>query len=303
VKIRFLKNKSMNNNGARYKYFKLFGKLGLDVQWTPAIEGDIFVVFGDKYKDYMQAIHNRKRYILIQHDCASMRLGGQRSPEMGMINRSAGVIFTSEEHQSYYDGMRVPSVVIHLRPSVDDIYFSPDKLEGKHLVYAGGMRGYEKRTSNYGFRSYTGMLKRFMEYGWTVHYYRRGSRGDRSVRKDDNGLIVHPNVPNDMIYREMSKYTAGFQGYNKEDVPKQAYKYVQTCRPNKLWEYLGAGIPTIGFQGGSGMKLYDGKWGVVLNSLDDIPNIKLPVITPEMQREQVIENDLPKLKKFIKEIL
>ena len=72
--------------------------------------------------------------------------------------------------------------------------------------------------------------------------------------------------------------------------------------PNKLWEYLGAGIPTIGYLGGEGTKIYDGEWGVVLKSLADINDVELPVITREMQEEQAIEQDTPMVKEFIDKV-
>ena len=107
----------------------------------------------------------------------------------------------------------------------------------------------------------------------------------------------------------MTKYTAGFHGYNKDHVPVGAYQYTQSCIGNKVWDYLAAGIPTIGYQGGRGMNIYKNKWGIVLRNIDEktikgIPErLEKLKITEKMREDNVMDKDLGKYKKIVNKIM
>jgi hypothetical protein len=113
--------------------------------------------------------------------------------------------------------------------------------------------------------------------------------------------VVHPNVPYDELLPLLSQYTAGLQAYWLTGVRESSAAYVHTCRPNKLWDYLAAGIPTIGYQGGPGMKVYAGKWGVVLRGLERgaIAGLQLPEIPDSLRFAETIEADLPRVRAFM----
>jgi len=66
-----------------------------------------------------------------------------------------------------------------------------------------------------------------------------------------------------------------------------------------------AGIPTVGYQGGNGMEIYKGKWGIIINdlekkTLEGIPKkLKKIKITKRMREANVMEKDIKKYKKII----
>jgi hypothetical protein len=100
----------------------------------------------------------------------------------------------------------------------------------------------------------------------------------------------------------MSQYTAGLQSYAKEDTPERAFNYTQTCRPNKVWDYLGAGIPTIGLYPGNCAKIYqDGGWGLVIpdTKQSTLENLELPSFSKNLRFEQIMELDLNRFETVI----
>lgn len=307
MKIAFLHGKGIMFNGARYKFFKLFEKI-YEAKWVPSNtdwDYDIAVVPGDGHTEYKAALARKKPYILSQHDILATISTSNKKRHMHdalAIANAKGIIFTSEDHQKIVNPKQ-QSRVLHLRPSIDDVVFPlPDeeKLPGKNLVYVGGINN--KKGGAYGYRYYLPQFKSIIRRGWKVHLYR--------ARSDDHdlnpykaiGCVIHDRVSMSDLYKEISKYTAGFQCYNDIGTNKASFRYALTCRPNKLWEYLGAGIPTIGYLGGNGMEIYNGKWGVVLKDLSGMEGIQLPVITREMQEEQVIEQDIPMVKEFVDKV-
>ncbi len=298
-----------NNNGSRNKYTRLLRQLYPDigVVQKPETTDGIAFIFGDNrtyWKFYQK--HNIP-YILCENDVSSLRHTSPRKKqnEKKMVEGACKVVVPSEDFQKYlvnnYDCP--PSIVIHLAHSKDDLNFIPKPKIPKSLVYCGGVLPWKSRKGDWGYRSYLKIFERFIKYGWDVHLYAtRLAKAGGVPEYQDIGCTIHPVVPQTDLYAELSQYTIGFQGYNKYQVPQCTYSYTQLCRPNKLWEYLAAGIPTIGYQGGNGMQLYNNKWGIILDSLDDIPTIEKRIAGLDIdyyRQTQVIENDLEKLHNFL----
>ena len=284
-----------------------------------ALKPDLLVCRGDWLKYYQIAIEQKVPYILIEQDVHSLRtklLKRQMQIEKEMIENAAGVIFTSEDHRTYCKkkyNLPTNNVVIYLRPLLEDLAWEPmKKLPGKNLVYAGGVIQ-KPNGGNYGYRCYKRVFKAFIDAGWTIHLY--GSKNqyitvraygeiNRESTEDDPGykIVPHGWIPYRDLLREMSQYTAGLQAYAKVDVDEQAFAYTQTCRPNKTWDYLAAGIPTIGLYPGNCAKIYlDGGWGVVVPDTErsTLENIKLPKFPTHLRYEQVMEQDLVKFNQVI----
>ena len=308
MKIGFIKPRNGNTLGARYKYFQLFRK-AYDVTWKSRKDFrgiDIAVVPGHHDKIFRKL---NIPYIVSEHDVLTLHRGpgsGRTALEKELLENAAGVIFTSEEHQDYCENKYKlkNTTLIHLRPLKSDLEFNfLSKLPGKHLVYSGAAFPNHMRNSPGGYRCYVHIFHRFIQAGWQVHIYPREAQ-DFSEYKILGCKIHTKQSQGRGLYKKLSQYTAGFQGYNKDGVPPHIYSYTQKCRPNKLWEYLAAGIPTIGYNAGSGGKLYNGKWGTVLTNLnmDTLRNLELPIITEEMRQAEVIDNDLQKLNNLIDKI-
>lgn len=309
MKIAVLAPNDSRRQGSRYKYTVLMEQFAtvnyVRTDYQSAIkDADVLVVYGDKNATYKESLKLGRKYLLIQHDVATMRGMNLHSQEREMVTKASAVLTTSEDHAEYLlSQYGINSTTTHLRPLRAMLNYEPlPKLEGNTLCYCGGLFAWEKRSSKYGYRSYHKIFEEFTKRGWEVYIYPTKVRTDRAVGEYEAiGCKFKEPVLQGDLYRELSQYTAGYQGYNKIGVSQKVYNYAMTCRPNKLWEYLASGIPTIGFQGGNGMKIYDGKWGVALNSLDQLDGITLPTITKEMQHEQVMDNDVSKLKELVEQ--
>ncbi|RLC34720.1 MAG: hypothetical protein DRZ76_02150 [Candidatus Nealsonbacteria bacterium] len=283
------------------------------------LKPELIVVRGDHRKDYQIALKHNIPYLLIENDVNSLRRGTKdMAQEREKIENAAAIIFTSEEHMDYYKGVekkykwKLPYCeVIYTRPLKKDLDFEPkEKLKGLHLVYAGGLvTSWHRRKTHYGYRCYHKIFKEFIRAGWTVHLYSASYNTNKLSEYHDIGCIIHRNKPYKELLKEMSQYTAGLHSYNKEGVPEKAYNYTQTCRGNKIWDYLAAGIPTIGYQAGNGMKIYEGKWGIVIKDLKSetikgIPKRLAKIkITKRMRKSNTVDRDLKKYKKVIEETI
>jgi len=282
---------------------------------------DLLVVRGDTRTDYRYAIKYRIPYLLIENDVNSMRRGKNRENlvfEKHRMENAAAVIFTSKDHQIYYkkraeeNGWKMPeNIIIHTRPLKKDIDFEPlKKKAGLNLVYAGGIiSAWHRRKNHFGYRAYHEIFKSFIKAGWKVHIYSASYNTGKLSEYKDIGCKVHENLPYNSLLQEMSRYTAGLHSYNQEGVPEDAYGYTQVCKGNKLWDYLAAGIPTIGYQGGNGMKIYNKKWGLVINDLEEKTLKKLPgrlakiKITKRMRTSNVMDRDIKKYEKIINQAI
>lgn len=295
VRIAFLTNNQ--SLGVRHKYIRMFEKVA---RITPVKTGrldafDAVIVTGYRCQNYRKALAARKPYLLIQHDTVSLWRGKPSKAEQTMIERAAGVVFNSEHHRDQLTYDLPPHWVVHPRPVAQDLDFDPlPKLPGKHLAYSGSL-GRPKT-----MRAYHDIFRTMLDAGWAVHLYPAwGGRDPERLRPYRTmGCTVHTPVPQHSIYRELSQYTVGFQGY----APAGNQDYIDGCMPNKLWEYLGAGIPTVGYNTGKGGAVYDGEWGLVAPTLVDLPataEAASLIDVGEHRAREVIDADISAFKEMV----
>ena len=305
--------------GHAFKYFTfLEHKLGvktvnlpkrksLIIPFLKKINPKLVFISGDANKKYRYLIDIGIPYILVENDSYSIRKGlPVQDFEIDRAINAEAIIFTTEELENWYfdnfDNLP-PTETIHLKYKLSDLNFCRyDKLHGNNLVYSGGLfpKNYE---GDFNYRVYYPIFKKFIENGWNVHIYTVSSLRRMLEEYRDINCIFHKPVKHENLFKEMSRYQAGFQGYGLCESNSIPYKYAMMCRPNKLWDYLGAGIPTIGYNTGRGGEIYDGKWGVVLDNLDsksieELPE-RLPCITMDLRRSQTIDSDLYKFENLI----
>lgn len=279
----------------------------------------VAVISGDSWPMWRYCHGAGIPYVLLQEDIWTWRTGEESPNEQQMIENALAIVFTSEEHQAYCaDRYKLPpNIVVHLRPLRADLDFQPlPKLPGKTLVYAGGLvPKWSDRTGIFGYRAYHVIFRAAIEAEWEVHAYnpylvgRGGAVTSYYKEYQDLGVISHKAVPNGELYRELSQYAAGLHGYNLTDVPQGPADYVQSCRPNKCWEYLAAGIPTIGVCPGRSGAIFDGKWGTVLQFrnaqelVQAFRDVTFPEITDEMRYAQTMDADIPLFRALLDPII
>ena len=276
--------------GSRYKYVEMFSRVCTLCDSDP----DFAIVFGDGSTAYLEAIRAGLPYVLVEHDVASAR--GNRTDEREMVERASGILVNSEDTLAYLDARyRLPEAhVVHLRPLARDLDFEPlPKLSGRNIVYAGGIVTNTQARGNFGYRAYASeVFPALIAAGWTVHVYPARTSPRKVADYRAIGCVIHDPVPQSGLYREMSQYQLGFQGY----ATTGPQSYIALARPNKLYESLGAGIPTLGFNPGGGGGVYDGRWGLVCPSLELIgeyaERAAAMVIDDDLRASQVMDEDL-----------
>lgn len=277
-----------------------FGPLRKEVAET---KPDLLVVSGQNHPFWKWAKYLGIPYILVEHDVITMLPNIKHPDEKPMIENAEAVIFVSEDHIGYcHKKYRLPPYeVVYLRPLMCDLAFSPlPKLPGKNLVFTGSLMPRNNRRGRYGHKALHNIFDAFLGFGWQVHLY-----CPHMIPSDDySGCILHETIPQgQQLYQELSQYTAGFHGSNAEGIPEESYQYVLMARANKTWEYLAAGIPTLGYNPGKSGEFYNGKWGTVLESLEDIPNVCLPEITEDIRYGQTIEQDMKRVRRLLDPVI
>lgn len=263
--------------GCQHKFTEMFRRVAHD---RPG-----FVILGDD-NDY----HTRySPYILIQSDVNSLRRGKPDPNERAMIENAAGMVVTSPAHLGYLAKRYTlpPTELVRLRPLACDLDIYPLQKRPKTVVYAGGLGG--------GYRDLRKPFAEIMRSGYELHIYAPYTASQRVRRVYERlGCVWHSAVPEgEPLYTELSQYTIGFHGYPIE----ASQRYVSTVLPNKCWEYLAAGIPTLGINAHLGGHVYNGRWGLTSDRYEDIPDLladleRMQVSESDRQRE-VIDHDLP----------
>lgn len=305
--------------GSRYKYCELLNSLvpgriavGRNSDMAQALiehHPDFAVLYGDRYEHWEIATALGIPYMLIEHDVASMRENSSQldiSRERRMIENARAVLFPSEDYRDYcLERYKVPEHdVVHLRPLARDVGFVPtiERLEGRHLVYAGGVVGCRYTGSGIGYRVMHDIFKAFRNAGWAVHVYTATVHHEHLPEYSEIGCTVHDTLPYPELLREMGKYTAGLLGYPVDHATARSLWKAQTSRPNKAWDYLAAGIPTICLDAGAATEIVvDGGWGVECR-MDEIPIVheKLPIIDEQTRQREVMDQDLGKLERLLR---
>ena len=316
---------SIREDGSAYKftnYFMNIFKVKMTYNLKEYLEDnqapDLIICWGDRHTSYKESLEAEIPYLLIEHDIASFRYGLNKKTyahDKELIENASAIIFTSEGYVEYFENIEkkykwnIPEyVVIHNKPLKKDINFIPkEKLEGLHLVLDGGVIGqWERKNNDYHYKAYHNIFKKFIEAGWKVHVYPTKFIQVRRLSEYRNlGCVLHDWVPCNKIYQEMSQYTAGFQGFNSINTPESALRFARKCRPNKVYDYLASGIPTIGYNGGDSMEIYKDKWGIVIDDLEPetlkaIPErLKKIKITKKMKNENILEKEKDKFEYII----
>lgn len=257
-------------------------------------------IHGDEYRDLKRL---DIPYILIASDIGGMRWPHKKAIESDIVLDARAVLTNTPDTLAWMQenyGL-VGGETIMLRPLADDLDFEPlEKLPGRNLVYAGGLTANE---SKYDYRDYLDIFALLEDAGWKIHLYPSWGHTRDLTPYEQRGYVIHQAVDQSRMYREMSQYQAGFQGYGFG----VSQHYIEAALPNKLWDYLSAGIPTLGYNTGRGGAIYDGKWGVVADTAEDIPAaselVLDMVISDEMRREQVIDNDLDIFERLVEQVM
>lgn len=236
------------------------------------------------------------------HDLISLR--GQQAYATKFFERFAhhyadGLIFVSDyqrkQAQDMYGRLDVPTMVLWSAIAEENI--PKERLpklseqDGEiHLVYEGGV-------GTYGYRDYRSIFSDIANAGIHVHIH---SVSEEEVYANmaagNNYLHYYDPIPPKELMIKLTQYDAGLITLAVDDTNREC---ANASMPNKLFEYLAAGLPIISRRLTAltefiekrqcGMTYEEASEIIALKDGWTLPEIDMPPITMESQIERLVE--------------
>ena len=204
--------------------------------------------------------------ILDCHDLNSARFGKHNEIEDAAIKTCDGFITPSygyKQHIKKFYKCCKPVEVIYSMCN-EDFYFDrqPNRVPSvPGVVYEGGITADDRHPHPY--RDYRQLTNVLLELGIPFHIY--GANDTWNATYQHLGAYMYPTLPYNEMLRSLSRYDWGFVG---PGVPHRAFDW---CMPNKLFEYLAAGIPVIVWKSDEAAEWVKERGvGVVIDDLNEI---------------------------------
>lgn len=230
------------------------------------------------------------------HDLQSIRKGEVLEDERKSMEMCDAFIFPSEGYRNETVkryGLTQPTEVIysmcakHMLDVVDRV----DLPRVNGVVYEGGLAKLphdEIEEKYFGYRDLRPLIQKCAEYDIPVHLFpgERGFDGPYILA----GADPRPTLKYYPMLTQLSRFDWGFIGCSFEH---SQYKWAM---PNKMFEYIAAGIPTLAMNAGeAGAFLEKNELGVHIRSLDEIPYVydwhkELRRKVKERRRNFIMEN-------------
>jgi len=230
---------------------------------------DIVHVFTD-YTDLANRLMKTEKIVIDTYDVGEMR-GTKDNFGSAVYKSKWPKLFSSGKHKEYltkkYNIQGKTWVIPNLPLKKWCEKIAPgEKLPGENIIYYGGVSLLE--TSDYGYRLYVKQFRKFADAGIKVHIYPANTTRRYGIYEGKN-IILHKKVNHENLLQELSKYQVGFLGYNDLNVNPVPVAYAKTCLPNKAFDYMMAGIPSVSYNLGYAEK-YVKNWGVCCSNVDEL---------------------------------
>ncbi len=232
-------------------YEKVFPVMSMNGLINFINQSDFDVIHSSSEPDYLTPILINTNKPVI-HDCHDLRSSNRPiAPNQLMLEylahkKASGVIYPSK-------GLKDEAIkkygIDESNICVVENYVSrriiPNKRLSKlsasdsaiHLVYEGGI-AFDDRTYKYYQKD---LWLRLVDEGMHVHFYSAADAGKcRELESLHDNIHYEGNITSEQLSVEMSKYDVGLCMFN---VTKLNRHYLDYSSPNKLFEYLNAGIP------------------------------------------------------------
>ena len=241
------------------------------------------------------------------HDCSDLGSAFRKMTpaEMAveyMANRLAsGVVYTTEQIRQYamsVFGLSEEKTFVLENLISRDLHPSRylDKLstmDGRlHCVYEGAIVGNDKASKRY----FEDIFHRIAIEGVQIHFYSQSEEGYcRRLAGIHPNIHYEGNMTSSKLSEEMTKYDVGLCLYN---VTERNRKFLEGASPNKIFEYVNAGLPVAVGDVRSHIDLVESNgFGKQLHMNGDIGR-QLSEIARIKVEDTVLDAQIPKLLEF-----
>ena len=246
----------------------------------------------------------RARMVFDVHDLNSIRTKKEEPEERKAIELSDGLISVGKDYLAgivkKYNYKKPNAYVYSCVPSALFNRIELPRLEG--IVYEGGVNPVISKHNFLPYRNFSGFLKFCNENNVNFHLYPADPQWNYSYYRN-NGAYLYPSKPFHELPNELSRFTAGFVG---TPFPDPEFK---GSVPNKMFEYLSAGLPCLVFNSPAAAKIVEKHGlGFVVKDLKDVPKLlkKCDQIRPQVRKNRwkfTMENQIKKTERLYREIL
>jgi len=259
------------------------------------------------------------------HDFTSQRKGKPDRSERLCFESVNGIVHSTPAFQTEgrkrYPAHQALETIIYSAPSrlqlegISRLFRSAPARE-LHLVYQGGL--IDKNSNNahlFWYRNYTRIFREILSEDLHLHVYCANGevpQGYHQLQKEFPGLLhLNNRVPYTKMVSELSQYDWGLLGFNFEDLVSASTRdFLNAVIPNKLFDYLHAGIPSIIFNADTAgdlvrqhqiglIKRPDENWRTVITRGQPVRDTDFQ----EKAREFTMESQIPKLVNFYREVI
>jgi glycosyltransferase involved in cell wall biosynthesis len=217
------------------------------------------------------------------HDMVSQRSGKIDDLEKKAFECADAFIVPSEEYLQIVKE-RTGKSAICIKSCVPEKLFPTIQRvpQRRGIVYEGGLKGKPREKSDqFEFRSWSEVFTKISKMNVEVWAYPASSPDEDMSEYSNSGAMIMPALPYAELLKNLTAHEAGLVG---SPFPSGAFN---GALPNKLFEYIAAGIPVIAYNAPTaGEFLRKTGFGVEIKSIDEIPDV-LEKFRMENTREKV----------------
>lgn len=234
-------------------YEKVFGIHSFDALIDFVNKSDLDIIHSSSEPDYITPLLLKTNKPVI-HDCHDLRSSNYPTrPDALMIEylahkESSGVLYPTDELRD--EAIKKYNINIDKTYTIEN-YVSRDLIptkkmeklsstDGKiHCVYEGGVDFNKESYKYYHFRNWL----RFAEKGIHIHFYTGADpQKCNELASMHDHIHYEGNRTSKQLSIELSQYDVGWCIYN---INPSNRHYLECASPNKVFEYINAGIPVI----------------------------------------------------------